>query len=116
MPAAPAAASQVSADPQPVAAPVAAATATTTAAVPEPAASAAGDWWLRVGIFGVRDNAERLAKKLRAAGFSIEMDHQMVGGKDMYRVRAGPLHDRAEALALQASLKASGNDSLLLPP
>jgi DedD protein len=102
--------------PVPAAAPPVAA-ATSKPAAPEPV-SAAGDsdWWLQVGIFGVRDNADRLAGKLQAEGFSVAVDKQVLGGKDMYRVRAGPVRDRAEASALQARLKASGNDSRLLPP
>jgi DedD protein len=71
--------------------------------------------WLQVGLFGVRDNAERLEKKLRAAGFSVAMDKQLVRGKDMFRLRAGPVRDRTEALALQARLKAAGQDSNLPP-
>jgi DedD protein len=104
------------AQPPPVAAePVA--TATTDPPAPEAGTPATEDsWWLRVGIFGVRDNAERLAKRLRAEGIAVDLDKQVIGGKDMYRVRAGPVRDRAEALALQARLKASGADSLLLPP
>src|SRR5262249_44674082 len=81
-----------------------------------PTPPASGNLWLRVGLFSVRDNAERLESKLRAAGFAVGVDKQIVGGKDMYRVRAGPVHDRAEALDLQARLKASGQDSFLLPP
>lgn len=117
----PPAASQA-AVPQPAAEqppPVAAepATATKDSPAPEAATSATeGSWWLRVGIFGVRDNAERLAKRLRADGIAVDVDKQVIGGKDMYRVRAGPVRDRAEALALQARLKASGTDSLLLAP
>jgi DedD protein len=110
------------AEPLPVAAaPLTTATPVTTAATnppaPKAAASAAGgNWWLRVGIFGVRGNAEGLAKRLRAAGFDVDLDKQVINGKDMYRVRAGPVRDRSEALALQARLKASGNESLLLAP
>lgn len=81
-----------------------------------PAAAAGGEWWLQVGIFASRDNAERLAKKLRTAGFSVDLEKYTAGGKDMLRVRAGPVRDRAEALALQARLAAAGNTSHLLSP
>jgi DedD protein len=111
----PAAAPQVvAAEPQPVAAVPEA--VTTKPEVPEGVTAAGGNWWLQVGIFSVRDNAEGLAQKLRAAGIAVDMDNQAIGGKQMYRVRAGPVRDRAEAVALQARLKASGNDSRLLPP
>jgi DedD protein len=85
---------------------------------PEPAATSTpgGNWWLQVGIFSSRDNAERLARKLQASGFTVDMGRYQAGGKDMFRVRAGPVRDRAEALALQDRLAASGNNSYLLPP
>jgi DedD protein len=75
-----------------------------------------GSWWLQVGIFSSRDNAERLARKLQASGFTVDLGRYRAGGKDMFRVRAGPVRDRAEALALQGRLAASGNNSYLLPP
>jgi DedD protein len=85
---------------------------------PESAATstAGGSWWLQVGIFSSRDNAERLARKLQASGFTVDIGRYRAGGKDMFRVRAGPVRDRAEALALQGRLAASGNNSYLLPP
>lgn len=103
----------VAADPLPAVAPAEA------AAKPAPVAVSTadgGNWWLQVGIFASRANAERLAQKLRAAGFSVDLEQYTAGGKDMLRVRAGPVRDRAEALALQARLAASGNASHLLPP
>jgi cell division septation protein DedD len=85
---------------------------------PESAATSTpgGSWWLQVGIFSSRDNAERLARKLQASGFAVDMGRYQAGGKEMFRVRAGPVRDRAEALALQGRLAASGNNSYLLPP
>jgi DedD protein len=85
---------------------------------PESAATSTpgGSWWLQVGIFSSRDNAERLARKLQASGFTVDIGRYQAGGKEMFRVRAGPVRDRAEALALQGRLAASGNNSYLLPP
>jgi DedD protein len=106
----------VAAEPLPTE-PAPAVAATVKPQVPEPVTStAAGSWWLQVGIFASRANAERLAQKLRAAGFSVDLEQYTAGGKDMLRVRAGPVRDRAEALALQSRLAASGNASHLLPP
>ncbi|MEO8316347.1 MAG: SPOR domain-containing protein [Pseudomonadota bacterium] len=99
-----------------VAEPAPAAATKTTLASESASSSAGGNWWVRIGIFASRENAERLTKKLRADGFNVDMDKYPNGGKDMFRVRAGPARDRAEALALQARLAASGNNSLLLPP
>jgi DedD protein len=75
-----------------------------------------GKWWTQVGIFSSRENAERLAKRLRTDGFDLEISQYVSGGKDMFRVRAGPVQDRAEAVALQARLKAAGHTSLLVAP
>ena len=86
-------------------------------ATPEPiAATAGGSWWLQVGIFSSRDNAQRLLQKLRTSGFAVDLDKYLAGGKEMFRVRAGPVRDRSEALALQTRLAASGNNSVLLAP
>lgn len=90
------------------------------ASVAAPAAKqqevSSGSWWTQVGIFSSRDNADRLARKLRTAGFEIEISKYVSGGKDMFRVRSGPVKDRAEALALQARLKAAGHAALLVAP
>jgi DedD protein len=93
-----------------------------TEAAPAPSAAAAevppakGIWWAQLDTFSVRGNAERLGRQLRAAGFAIEVSKINVQGKELYRVRAGPVRDRAEALALQSRLKANGNKSLLVAP
>jgi cell division septation protein DedD len=78
--------------------------------------AATGNWWTQVGIFSSRDNADRLAKRLRDAGFAIEVSKYVSGGKDMFRVRAGPVADRAEAQALLARLKAAGHSALVVAP
>lgn len=73
-------------------------------------------WWTQVGVYSSRDNAERLARKLRAAGFDIEVAKVNVRGKELYRVRAGPVLDRPAALALQSRLTAAGENSSLIAP
>jgi cell division septation protein DedD len=70
-----------------------------------------------LGVFASRDNAQQLAGKLRAAGFTIDVSQSQSKGKELYRVRAGPAADRATASALQARLAAAGQKDLsLLPP
>jgi DedD protein len=86
---------------------------------PKPATSApspAGRWWTQLGSFSSRDNADRLASQLRAAGFAIDVTQVKAGGKELYRVRAGPVRDRGEALTLQSRLAAAGNKSSIVAP
>jgi DedD protein len=109
------------ADERPVAASAPASTATATptpaaatTAKPEPAASAG--WWTQLGSFSSRANAERLARQLRAAGYTIDVSQVRSGGKELFRVRAGPVRDRDAALALQKRLAAAGHKSSLVAP
>jgi cell division septation protein DedD len=80
------------------------------------AASPAGKWWVQIGVYSSQDNAERLARKLRATGIDIDVVKLKSGGKDMFRLRAGPARDRAEAEALRARVAATGNDAKLVAP
>jgi cell division septation protein DedD len=83
-----------------------------TAGTPAPA----GKWWVSLGVFASRENAQQLAGKLRAAGFAIEVSQSHSKGKELFRVRAGPASDRATASALQARLAAAGQKDLSLVP
>jgi DedD protein len=76
----------------------------------------AGKWWVSLGVFASRDNAQQLADKLRAAGFTIDVSQSRSKGKELYRVRAGPVADRGTASALQARLAAAGQKDLSLVP
>lgn len=78
--------------------------------------SATGKWWAQLGSFASRDNAERLAKQLRTAGYSIDVSQIRTNGKELYRVRAGPVQDRAAAVALQARLASAGHKSTVVAP
>jgi cell division septation protein DedD len=81
------------------------------------APAAATAWWVQLGSFASQDNAERLARKMRGAGFKIEVSQDRVNGKELYMVRAGPVADRTAATALQARLAAAGQKkSLLVAP
>ncbi|MBK6675083.1 MAG: SPOR domain-containing protein [Proteobacteria bacterium] len=94
------------ADVKPAAAPVA----------PAPRAASKGQWWTQLGSFSSRDNAERLARDLRGKGHAIDVARIRVGGKDLYRVRAGPVASREAAVALQSRLSAAGHKSSLVAP
>lgn len=79
-----------------------------------PGSATAGKWWVSLGVFASRDNAQQLAAKLRAAGFAIDVSQTSSKGKELYRVRAGPVADRSTASALQSRLAAAGQKDLSL--
>lgn len=86
------------------------------AAVAAKPAQATGKWWAQLGSFAAQGNAERLARQLRSAGFNVDVSKVKAAGKELYRVRAGPVADRAAAEAMQARLAAAGNKSTLVGP
>jgi DedD protein len=88
------------------------------ASAAEPAKPApSGKWWVQIGVFASRDNAQSLAQKLRAAGFTIDVSQMRSNGKELYRVRAGPAADKPAAVAMQSRLDAAGQkkSSLVAP-
>lgn len=83
------------------------------AAAPDPAAAAeaqvprgAGEWYVQLGSFSSRQNAEGLKKKLVAAGFEATI--RKSEKTPLLRVLVGPRADRDAAVALAAKLKAAG--------
>ncbi len=82
--------------------------AATHATAAPPSGEGSGGFMVQLGTFASHDNAEHLAQKVRAQGFSAGVS-QYPGGKHLYRVRVGPVHDRAAAAQLQAKLKAAGH-------
>lgn len=85
---------------------------------PAPAATlaSAGSWWAQLGSFSARENAERLARQLRTAGYQVSVSPSKSNGKELFRVRAGPVASREAALALQSRLAAAGHKSALVAP
>jgi DedD protein len=77
---------------------------------------AAGRWWVQLGSFSSESNAQRLARDLRGAGFTIDVTKVTAGGRDLHRVRAGPASDRVTATALRDRLVAAGQQGTLVPP
>ena len=116
-PAEPAAAAPVEAAPVPAATEMPAKVVQLPAPAAEPQiAAAGGHWWAQLGSFSSRENAERLQKQLRADGYAISVSPIKSNGKELYRVRAGPVASRDAAAALQARLAAAGHKSSLVPP
>ena len=75
--------------------------------------AAKGAWWAQIGVYASHDNADKLARKLRAAGFAVDMGKH-AGAKEKYHVWAGPVPDKAQAQSLQAKLAAAGYQTVLV--
>jgi cell division septation protein DedD len=86
------------------------AVAAASAAPPVPAEARAvpdaGRWYVQLGVFSSRQNAEGLAKKLQASGFTATI--RKIENGAMSRVLVGPRADRAAAAELSNQLKAAG--------
>ena len=72
-----------------------------------------GDWWVQVGSFSQRENAQRLMRDLTAKGYSAQVRD---AGKSQFKVRVGPVKDRKAAQALQAKLVGGGYRASLQAP
>jgi DedD protein len=85
-------------------------------AMREPRATASGGGWVvQLGSFASRQNANRLAHSLAARGFHMSVSPARAGSRVLWRVRAGPAHDRASAQRLATRLRALGHRGELLP-
>ena len=65
-------------------------------AAPAPGSGGAEQWVVQLGSFASRANAEHLAQQVRAGGFQASVS-QAATGRKLYRVRVGPVRDRAAA-------------------
>ncbi len=63
-------------------------------------------WVVQAGSFSSRENAEKLANRLKAKGFSAYIE-DIVADKPAFRVRIGPLLSKARAQQTAQSLKKS---------
>lgn len=76
--------------------------AATTAAAP---ASRPGGWAVQVAAMGSQNDANALRDKLRANGFDGYVDTVNANGKQLWRVRAGPQTQRADAVRIRDQIK-----------
>jgi cell division septation protein DedD len=67
-----------------------------------------GGWAVQVGAFSAADTARKLVQDLSGAGYRAFVSPVNRGGKTLYRVRVGPVGDRAGADQLVPRLKARG--------
>lgn len=88
-------------------------TAATGATLPAAAASRAGGWAVQLAAMGNQADANALRDKLRVGGFDGYVDTVSANGRQLWRVRAGPQTQRADAERLRDQVKAkfgiSGN-------
>jgi rare lipoprotein A len=76
------------------------------ASTPLPSVDSDAPVILQVGSFGERDNARRLSERLRDAGVDeVDIDHVELDGRDLWRVRVGPVAG-AELAELRQRLRA----------
>jgi len=91
----------------------AAATATKPANT-KPQADKPRAWMVQVGSFVKRENAQHLMQDLKAKGFASQVSEDTKAR--LFRVKAGPVADRAAAQALQAKLVAAGYRATISAP
>jgi DedD protein len=72
------------------------------------ALAGSGDWFVQLGSFSRRDNADRLGADLQRKGFTASVQGGGGSSGTLFRVRAGPVPDRAAAEALAGRLAAAG--------
>lgn len=69
------------------------------------AATRAGSWAVQLGAFKTEDDANKLRARLRGAGFASWVDKLAAEQQVLWRVRAGPETDRANAEKLRDRIK-----------
>ncbi len=67
-------------------------------------ADKAGGWAVQLGAFGNEADANKLRDRLRELGFDGYVDSAPNGNGKLYRVRAGPVNQRARAEELKAQI------------
>jgi len=71
-------------------------------------------YYIQVGSFSRRDNAENLSASLAAKGFSAFLLHTVFEGRTFYRVRVGPIQDRNDADLIMRQLRECGYQGFLI--
>jgi DedD protein len=74
-----------------------------------------GEWMVQLGVFRNHSNAERLAQQLKEQGFHALVSESVAGGQPLWRVRAGPVAERAAAEQLGAKLRTAGHAGSVVP-
>jgi len=97
--------------------PASVALAAPTLPVERTAAAPAGGYYLQLGAFSARDNAQRFAERMRAELGSIEASFLIIDAGGLHRVQTGPYANRDAALQAAAQIgQALGAAPLLVAP
>ncbi|HEU4655848.1 MAG TPA: SPOR domain-containing protein [Steroidobacteraceae bacterium] len=72
-------------------------------------------WAVQLGSFSKRETAEHLAQQVSSKGHKAFVMPVKSGNATLYRVRVGPLQDRAAADALQRQLKGDNSGATVVP-
>ncbi len=83
---------------------------------PSAAPTSTRDWAVQLGSFANRGNAENLVHQLKSQGFAVYDSAIGAGQAQRFRVRIGPLSDRAAADRTVAKLKGLGHSASVVPP
>ena len=81
--------------------------------VPAATAQADGGWFVQLGSFASKANADRLIGALKAKGYAVRVTVLATPDMPLYRVRVGPQTDKARADALNARLKRDGHGGVV---
>jgi len=88
-----------------------------TTALPESAAAQSNGYYVQLGAFSLRDNAERFAEHMRVTLAPIEANLSIVAAGNLYRVHAGPYASRDGAVAAAGHIGRSlGAAPILVEP
>jgi DedD protein len=77
--------------------------------------AAPGTFVVQLGSFASRANADGLVRDMIARGFTAFVAPITSNGRELFRVRVGPVRDRAAAEALAAELKKAGQSGSIVP-
>ncbi|MGC8579592.1 MAG: septal ring lytic transglycosylase RlpA family protein [bacterium] len=67
-----------------------------------------GSYYLQLGLFSVKENAERMRNELYRSFNNIIVDTDIIGGKTYYRVLVGPFEDQIATYIEAEKLKDMG--------
>jgi DedD protein len=73
-------------------------------------------WSVQLGSFSSKANADKLVHQLKARGFSAYVISSGSGSSSRFRVRMGPMPDRATAAREVDKLKAVGHVATIVAP
>ena len=81
-----------------------------------PATSTTGMWAVQLGSFGSKENADKLAARLRKEGYLAFISPVDTSAGRRYRVRIGPQENREGAEEMAARLKKAGEENAQVMP